>query len=194
VDDWPASKPTRCNRSIRVFADCCGSETRSGLLFVRIFVCIFFEHWTDGTVLWNSCPFCIRSHLGSISRWSKFDVHCAGAWSVQRKKRETIVLKGEVKVMMTIMSSRLLDLIPEQKANDHVGSCGVDCHWMSHVRASRQHKLIGDADNARMSAHGVDPFSLTDPTLLSFGSAARPLLLCCRNITQSFQTTTSTTT
>jgi hypothetical protein len=76
-----------------------------------------------------------------------------------------------MKVMMIIVSSRSLELIPEQKeTNDHVGSHGGDCHWMLCVRALRQHELIGDADNARVSAHGVDLVSLTDPTLLLFGS------------------------
>jgi hypothetical protein len=73
---------------------------------------------------------------------------------------------------MIIVSSRLLELILEQKeANDHVGSHGVDCCWMLHVRVLRQYELIGNADNARVSAHGVDLVSLTDPTLLLFGSA-----------------------
>jgi hypothetical protein len=40
------------------------------------------------------------------------------------------------------------------------------------VRVLRQCELNGNADNARVSAHGVDLVSLTDPTLLSFGSAA----------------------
>jgi hypothetical protein len=40
------------------------------------------------------------------------------------------------------------------------------------VRVLRQYELIGNADNARVSAHGVDLVSLTDPTLLLFGSAA----------------------
>jgi hypothetical protein len=43
---------------------------------------------------------------------------------------------------------------------------------MLHVRALRQYELIGNADNARVSAHRVDLVSLTDPTLLLFGSAA----------------------
>jgi hypothetical protein len=51
-----------------------------------------------------------KSHLDNISRWSQFTVHYAGLWSIQRKKRETIVPKGEVKVMMIIVSSGLLDL------------------------------------------------------------------------------------
>jgi hypothetical protein len=49
---------------------------------------------------------------------------------------------------------------------------GVDCYWIPCVCASRQYELIGNADNARMSAHGADLVSLTDPTLLLFGSAA----------------------
>jgi hypothetical protein len=51
----------------------------------------------------------------------------------------------------------IVGLIPEQKANDHVGSRGVNCCWMPHVCALRQCKLVGDADNAHMSAHRVDP-------------------------------------
>jgi hypothetical protein len=43
---------------------------------------------------------------------------------------------------------------------------------MLHVRLLRQYELIGNADNARVSAHGVGLVSLTDPTLLLFGSAA----------------------
>jgi hypothetical protein len=43
---------------------------------------------------------------------------------------------------------------------------------MLYVRAFRQYELIGNADNARVSAHGVDLVSLTDPTLLKFGSTA----------------------
>jgi hypothetical protein len=35
---------------------------------------------------------------------------------------------------------------------------------MLHARALRQCKLVGNADNARVSAHGVDLVSLTDPT------------------------------
>jgi hypothetical protein len=38
------------------------------------------------------------------------------------------------------------------------------------VRVLRQYELIGNVDNARVSAHGVDLVSLTDPTLLLFGS------------------------
>jgi hypothetical protein len=40
------------------------------------------------------------------------------------------------------------------------------------VRVFRQYELIGNVDNARVSAHGVDLVSLTDPTLLLFGSTA----------------------
>jgi hypothetical protein len=40
------------------------------------------------------------------------------------------------------------------------------------VRVLRQYELVGNADNARMSAHGVDLVSLTEPTLLLFRSAA----------------------
>jgi hypothetical protein len=40
------------------------------------------------------------------------------------------------------------------------------------VRVLRQHELIGNVDNARVSAHEVDLVSLTDPTLLLFGSTA----------------------
>jgi hypothetical protein len=51
------------------------------------------------------------------------------------------------------------------------------------VRELRQHKLNGNADNSRVSAHGVDLVSLTDPTLLLFRSAAHAWLvvacLCC---------------
>jgi hypothetical protein len=41
-----------------------------------------------------------------------------------------------------IMNSRLLDLILEKKANDHVGSHGVDCHWMPCAHASRGTNLL----------------------------------------------------
>jgi hypothetical protein len=41
-----------------------------------------------------------------------------------------------------------------------------------YVRVLRQYELIGNVDNARVSAHGVDLVSLTDPTLLLFGSTA----------------------
>jgi hypothetical protein len=53
-----------------------------------------------------------------------------------------------------IVSSRLLDLILEKKANNHVGSRGINCHW-TRTRMT-QCKLVGDADNARVTAHGVD--------------------------------------
>jgi hypothetical protein len=43
---------------------------------------------------------------------------------------------------------------------------------MLYVRVLRQYELIGNVDNARVSAHGVDLVSLTDPTLLLFGSTA----------------------
>jgi hypothetical protein len=43
---------------------------------------------------------------------------------------------------------------------------------MLYVRVLRQYELIGNVDNARVSAHRVDLVSLTDPTLLLFGSAA----------------------
>jgi hypothetical protein len=89
-----------------------------------------------------------KFHLDGISRWSKFTVHCASSWSVWKKKRETIVLKGEVKVMMIIVSSGSLELILEQKANNHVGSRGIDCCWMPHVRASRQCELAMQATRA----------------------------------------------
>jgi hypothetical protein len=48
-----------------------------------------------------------------------------------------------------------------------------------YVRVLRQYELIGNVDNARVSAHGVDLVSLTDPTLLLFGSTAMywPLFL-----------------
>jgi hypothetical protein len=42
---------------------------------------------------------------------------------------------------------------------------------MLYVRALHQYELNGNADNAHVSAHGVDLVSLTDPTLLLFGSA-----------------------
>jgi hypothetical protein len=48
---------------------------------------------------------------------------------------------------------------------------------MLYVRALRQYELNGNVDNARVSAHGVDLVSLTDPTPLLFGSAAMALLL-----------------
>jgi hypothetical protein len=44
-----------------------------------------------------------------------------------------------------------------------------------YVRVLRQYELIGNVDNARVSAHGVDLVSLTDPTLLLFGSTAPSL-------------------
>jgi hypothetical protein len=47
------------------------------------------------------------------------------------------------------------------------------------VRVLRQYELIGNIDNARVSAHGVDLVSLTDPTLLLFGSAAASLTRVC---------------
>jgi hypothetical protein len=79
-----------------------------------------------------------------------------------------------MKVMMMIVSSGSLELILEQKeANDHVGSRRITwCRLLLDVRVLRQHKLNGNADNARVSAHGVDLVSLTDPALLLFGSAA----------------------
>jgi hypothetical protein len=43
---------------------------------------------------------------------------------------------------------------------------------MLYVRVLRQYELIGNVDNARVSSHGVDLVSLTDPTLLLFGSTA----------------------
>jgi hypothetical protein len=43
---------------------------------------------------------------------------------------------------------------------------------MLYVRVLRQYELIGNADKTRVSAHGVDLVSLTDPTLLLFGSTA----------------------
>jgi hypothetical protein len=44
---------------------------------------------------------------------------------------------------------------------------------MLYVRVLRQYELIGNVDDARVSAHSVDLVSLTDPTLLLFGSTAR---------------------
>ena len=82
----------------------------------------------------------------------------------QWKKRETIVLKGEQKVD----DDKIKDVIDNncelqitgssysRAGNDHVGSRGVDCHWMPYVRAWRQYVLVGDADNAHAAARGVD--------------------------------------
>jgi hypothetical protein len=53
-----------------------------------------------------------------------------------RKERPLLKKRVELKVMNDkIMSSRLLDLILEKKANNHVGSRGVDCCWMPYVHA-----------------------------------------------------------
>jgi hypothetical protein len=122
----------------------------------------------------NLVSLCLPHCRALLERPSNCRLHCASLWSVQRKKRETIVLKGEVKVMMIIVSSRLLELVPEWKANDHVGSPGVDCCWTLHAHASRQHKFIGDALQTTRACQRTELIwsSLTDSILLLFGSAA----------------------
>jgi hypothetical protein len=65
-----------------------------------------------------------------------------------------------------------------------------------YVRVLRQYKLIGNVYNARVLAHGVDLVSLTDPTLLLFGSTARRLrvslfqaTIVARNLIPNFRQT-----